>query len=68
MQLSAAKHAISEWCWEGTFNFNEIMNNPELKQGIVRQIMWFISHFYLKLNIKFWNNFAGMVLYSIDHN
>ena len=44
------------------------MNNPGLKQGIVRQIVWFISHFQLKLNIKFWNNFAGMVLYSIDHN
>ena len=40
---------MSERPWKSTFDFSEIVNNYELKQGTVWQIVRFISQFPLKL-------------------
>ena len=50
---STVGHVISERHLKSTFDFTEIVNSYESKQGAVRQIVRFISHFSLKAYIQF---------------
>ena len=62
---STVGHVISERDWKSTFDFTEIVNNCEVKQGTVCQIVRFISQFSLKLHIQFWKYFHSVVLGSV---
>ena len=52
-ELSTAGHVISEQHCKSTFDFTEIVNKYGLKRGTICQIVKFISHFSLKLYIKY---------------
>ena len=56
-ELSTIGHVNSEWCWKGTFDYTQILNNYALKWAILYQRLKFVSQ-----QIQFWKYFHSVLL------